>query len=117
MLGDQKRRLAARRLDQTAFKIERGKGRLQLVFQIGAQRVRPLGILAFRLVGYPAVQLLQKKAGGNQRLRAGDGVGSDHVVLLRPEIWRLRLYREMRSTGSSFRIVRIVLLNPGAMDQ
>src|SRR5882757_3703032 len=63
MLGQKKRRLSARGLDQAGGEVELGEGGRQLLFQIGAQDTGPLGIQTLRLEADPAVELLQEYAG------------------------------------------------------
>jgi len=78
MLREKKRRLAARGFDQPGFEIEGGKRGPKLVLEVAAQLLTSLGVLAFRLVGYPSAELFHELAGVNQVLGAGDGIGAGH---------------------------------------
>src|SRR5712671_3040255 len=57
--------------------------RLEFFFEIGAQRISPLGILAFGLIADPAIEFGEKLAGMKMLVRAVDSVGSGHVSLSR----------------------------------
>ncbi len=63
MLRQKKRRLPARGLNQAGGEVELGERRLQFLFEIGAQGVRPLGILALRPKTHPAVELSEECTG------------------------------------------------------
>src|ERR1700737_19495 len=80
IFGEKVRILSGRRFDQSRRKIELRKRRLQFVPEIGAQRVAPLGVLAFRGIGDPAVELGEKFAGMKVLARPGDSISSGHVV-------------------------------------
>src|SRR6266849_1178873 len=77
------RTLAGRRFDQSCRKIELRECRLEFFFEIGAQPIAPLGILAFGLIADPAVEFGKKLAGMKMLVRAVDSVGSGHVSLSR----------------------------------
>jgi len=52
----------------------------EFVHQIGAQRIALLRVLAFGLIGDPAVEFGEKLAGMKLLPRPGDGIRSGHVV-------------------------------------
>src|SRR4051812_50034445 len=58
----EERRFAARGIDDAGCEAERGKGRRQLVVEIGVELVLALGIEAFCPVRHPAVELREKLA-------------------------------------------------------
>src|SRR5258706_4940013 len=86
--------LAARRFDQSCREIELRERRRELVQEIGAQGVAPLGVLAFGLIADPAVEFGKKLAGMKLLARPGDSVRSGHVFLSKSQfgqpigIWR-----------------------------
>src|SRR6266702_6093452 len=81
MFRDEIRTLAGRRFDQSCRELELRECRLQLLFEIGAQRTAPVGILAFGLIADPAIEFGKKLAGMKMLVRAVDSVGSGHVSL------------------------------------
>ncbi|MGY4422759.1 hypothetical protein ACVWY2_005208 [Bradyrhizobium sp. JR6.1] len=60
VVGEQIGPAAGRRFDQPGLEIELGEGGLQILDQIGAQRIGLVGVQALGLVADPAVQLLQE---------------------------------------------------------
>src|SRR5712691_11875535 len=83
MFRDEIRTFAGRRFDQSCREIELRECRLQFLFEIGAQRIAPVGILAFGLIANPAIEFGEKLAGMKMLVRAVDSVGSGHVSLSR----------------------------------
>ena len=76
IIRQQIRTLAARRFDQAGGEVERGEGGLQVVDEIGAQRLAAAGVLAFGPVTDPAVELGEKRAGIEMLTYPRNRVGS-----------------------------------------
>ena len=76
IIRQQIRTLAARRFDQAGGEIERGEGGLQVVDEIGAQRLAAAGILAFGPIADPAVEFGEKRAGIQMLTYPRNRVGS-----------------------------------------
>jgi hypothetical protein len=69
--------LSGRRFDQPRREIELRKCRREL----GAQRIAPFGVLAFGLIGNPAVEFGEKFAGMKMLASPGDSISSGHLFL------------------------------------
>ncbi|MEH2558394.1 hypothetical protein V1286_005923 [Bradyrhizobium algeriense] len=63
IIGQQIRTLAARRFDQAGGEVEGGEGGLEVIDEIGAQRLAAAGVLAFGPITDPAAELGEKRAG------------------------------------------------------
>ena len=72
---------AGGQLDQPGREIHFGEGRLKVVGEIGLQSVALFRVLAFGLVGDPAIELVKKFSRTQHGMGAGDGIGSGHGIL------------------------------------
>jgi len=59
--------------------------RLQFLFEIGPQRIAPVGVLAFGLIRDPAVEFGEEFPGMQMLAGPGDSVSSGHVFLFSRE--------------------------------
>jgi hypothetical protein len=57
------------------------KCRLEFFFEIGAQAIAPLGILAFGLISDPSIEFGEKITGVKMLARPVDSLSSGHVLL------------------------------------
>ena len=109
---------AGRRFDQPRREIELRKGRLQVLPRDRRAALAPLGILAFGLIGDPAVEFGEKRAGMKLLARPGNGVGSGHVFLSRSRnASRPPTYRDTTPAGSGHGSRQFALLKPAGMQQ
>src|SRR5579859_933955 len=100
MLGKQERRLAARRFHKATVEVERGKGGLHLLLEIGAELLGPAGTLALGLEADAAVEVLKELARGDLAMGVGDGVFSCHGV----SFWRPFASRKIFRVRSAYRV-------------
>jgi hypothetical protein len=89
--------------------------RSEFVHQIGAQCVAPLGILAFGLIGDPAVEFGEKLAGMKLLPRPGDGIRSGHVFLSNAQVTQPIGIRRPPEASVAFR--NFGLPKPAGMQQ
>jgi len=96
--------------------IELRECRLEFFFEIGAQRIAPLGILAFGLIANPAIEFGEKLAGMKMLVRAIDSVGSGHVSLSRSRACRVQpTYRDTAAGESARWALELALLKPAGI--
>src|SRR5258708_37075801 len=79
IFGEKVRVLSGRRFDQSCREIELRECRHEFVFEIGAQAIAPLGILAFGGIGDPPLEVGEKLTGMKLLAGPGDGVSCGHI--------------------------------------
>src|ERR1700687_4263584 len=77
---DKVRTFSGRGFNEPGREIKLCKCRLEFLLKIGAQRLAPPRVLAFRRVCDPAAEFTEKLAGMKVLARPGDSIGSGHVV-------------------------------------